>query len=126
MAASASWAVLPTFSPISVATGRRLRIEVPRSPRTALADEAAVLHEDGLVQVELGAHLGDLIGIGHELGQHHLHGIAGDEEQHAEHGQRHPEQDRDHGEDAACRIQVSMTRAGRRRYLRSVASPSTG
>ena len=36
MAARASWAVLPTFSAISVATGRRLRIEVPRSPRSAL------------------------------------------------------------------------------------------
>ncbi len=37
MLASASWAVLATFSAISVATGRRLRIEVPRSPRSALA-----------------------------------------------------------------------------------------
>ena len=36
MLARASWAVLPTFSAISVATGRRLRIEVPRSPRRAL------------------------------------------------------------------------------------------
>ncbi len=36
MLESASCAVLPTFSAISVATGRRLRIEVPRSPRAAL------------------------------------------------------------------------------------------
>ena len=37
MLASASPPVLATFSPISVATGRRLRIEVPRSPRSAPA-----------------------------------------------------------------------------------------
>ena len=35
MAAAASSIVLPTFSPISVVTGRRLRIDVPRSPRSA-------------------------------------------------------------------------------------------
>ena len=99
-AARASWAVLPTFSAISAATGRRLRIEVPRSPAERVADEAPVLHEDRLVEVELGAHAGDLIGIGHELGEHHLDGVAGDEEQHAEDGERDPEEHRHHGEEA--------------------------
>ena len=36
MLASASRPVLPRFSPISVATGRRLRMDIPRSPRRAL------------------------------------------------------------------------------------------
>src|SRR6267142_1540899 len=36
MLASASWPVLPMFSVISAVTGRRLRIETPRSPRSAL------------------------------------------------------------------------------------------
>ncbi len=36
MLASASWPVLPMFSVISAATGRRLRMDVPRSPRSAL------------------------------------------------------------------------------------------
>ena len=66
-----------------------------------VAHEAPVLREHGLVQVKLGAHARDLLGGGHELGEHHLHGIAGDEEEHAEDGERHPEQHRDDGEDAA-------------------------
>ena len=44
--------------------------------------------------------LGDLIGIGHELGEHHLDGVAGDEEQHAEDGERDPEEHGHHGEQA--------------------------
>jgi hypothetical protein len=99
MAASASCAVLATFSPISVVTGRRLRIDVPRSPRRRRCHEAAVLLQDGLVQVELRAHLRHLVGIGDELGQHHLDRVAGHQEQHAEDRQRHAEQDGDDGED---------------------------
>ena len=94
MLAVASMAVLPRFSRISWATGRRLRIEVPRSPVIALPHEAAVLDGERVVQVELGTHPRDLLGSGDELGQHHLHGIAGNEEEEAEDGQRHPEQDR--------------------------------
>ena len=92
--------MLPTFSAISVVTGRRLRIEVPRSPAEGIADEAPVLHEDRLVEVELGAHARDLLGVGHELREHHLHRVAGDEEQHAEDGERDPEEHRHHREQA--------------------------
>ena len=61
--------------------------------------ETPVLLEDRLVEVELGAHLGDLVGRGDELGEHHLHRVAGHEEQHAEDGQRHAEQHRHDGQD---------------------------
>ena len=65
-----------------------------------VADEAPVLHEDRLVEVKLSTHASDLIGIGHELREHHLDGVAGDEEQHAEHGERDPEEHRHHREQA--------------------------
>src|SRR5262249_30862131 len=77
----------------------------PRPDRRAevalerVGDEAPVLHEHGLVQVKLGPHAGHLLGRRHELGEHHLHGIARDEEQHAEDGERHSDQHRDDGED---------------------------
>ena len=65
-----------------------------------VADEAAVLQEDRLVEMELRPHLGDLVRRGDELGEHHLHRVAGDQEQHAEHGEGDPEQHGHHGEDA--------------------------
>ena len=49
--------------------------------------------------MELRAHLGDLVGRGDELGEHHLDRIAGHQEQHAEDGQGHPEQYGHDGED---------------------------
>ena len=100
MLAVARTAVLPRFSPISWATGRRLRIEVPRSPVQRMADEAAVLDGERVVQVELGAHARDLLGRGGELGQHHLHGVARNEEEEAEDRQRHPHEDGHAGQDA--------------------------
>src|SRR5262249_17218500 len=83
-----------------------------RSPEVAaegVADEAAVLREDRLVEVELRAHLSDLVGCGDELGEHHLYRVTRDQEKHAEDGERHPEQNRYHGEDAPSEVRQSRT-----------------
>src|SRR5262249_3895257 len=67
-----------------------------RGPEVAdqrVSDEAAVLDGERVVQVELGAHPRDLLGGGGELGQHHLHRVAGDEEEETEDRQRHAEED---------------------------------
>jgi hypothetical protein len=96
--------VLPTFSdlgrhrPAAADGGAEIAAE-------GIADEAPVLHEDRLVQVELGAHAGDLIGIGHELREHHLDRSPGTRNSMLKTASA-PEEHRHHGEQAP-RDQVS-------------------
>ena len=51
----------------------------------------AAVADRGELEMELGPHLCDLVGRGDELGEHDLDRVAGNQEQHAEDGQRDPE-----------------------------------
>src|SRR3989442_12174514 len=67
--------------------------------------------------MELRAHLGDLVGRGDELGEHHLDRIAGHQEQHAEDGQGHPEQHGHDGEDSPGEVDQRMAASLRTGYV---------
>ena len=90
-----------------------------------VGDEASVLLDDRLVQVQLRPHLLDLGRRRDELGEHHLHGVAGDQEQHAEHGEGDPEQHGDHREQSPGEVRQHAG-AELTPYRRMVTSLRTG
>ena len=95
MAVAASSSVLGSWSAISSATGRLLKIERPKSPTTARREEARVLDGERIVEAELGAQLRHLLRRGVGAAQHDEHGVAGQQVDDREDDQRHPEHDGD-------------------------------
>ena len=74
--------------------GRLVRIERPRSPLSSRRPSQVLLVERP-VEPEQRPELGHPLRAGRPLGpEDHVHDVAGDQPQHQEHRDRHPEEDR--------------------------------
>ena len=125
MAATASCAVLATFSAISVVTGRRLRIDVPRSPRAALVTKRPYCLRMGSSRWSCARICATWSGLVTNSASIIFTGSPGTRNSMLKTASVTPNST---GTTARIRrrIHVSMVQGGRRRYLRSAASPRMG